>query len=108
MNRNQKLLFSFLGAVMLCGIFWLYAEVSDNHPILPIKLLVAPAFIVGAFLSGNVHQPSAIGAGLVFLLYAWVLVYTALSLVSRLLGSRSKKRTKPSAQAEGDMPEPPR
>jgi hypothetical protein len=74
------LLFSFCAAVVLCAAMWLYATLSDNHPILPVKILVAPAFMVGALISGNVHQPSAIGAWSVFLLYAWLLMYAVMAI----------------------------
>jgi hypothetical protein len=52
---------------------------------LPIKILTVPAFLVGALLSGNVHQPSVIGAWSVFLLYAWGLIYGIWSIVEKLM-----------------------
>lgn len=95
MNRNRKLLFSFCAAFALCAALWLYAALSDNHPILPIKILVAPAFIVGSLISGNVHQPSAIGAWSVFLLYAWLLMYPLVAVISKWRSKRSAAGKKP-------------
>jgi len=82
--RQRKMLISLGWAVVSCGLLYGYAVLSDYHPVLPIKILVAPAFIVGAIFSGNVHQPSAIGAWLVFLLYAWLIIYGMWTLVAKL------------------------
>ena len=90
MNRKRKLLFSFFVAILLWAALWFYATLPDSHLILPIRLLVAPAFIIGALVSGNVHQPSVIGAWLVLLTYLWLVTYAIMAFVGSWLGKRKR------------------
>ncbi len=92
MKRIPIAALSAIVALVLCAGLLAYFEISEEAVVLPVKVLVAPAFIVGSLLSGNVHQPSVLGAWFVFFLYAWCLCHILIRLVLFLRRGKGPKR----------------